>query len=223
MGTLTATVRVESSDLALTETVAHDETAIVRPITEAGTVTPAEGYLFSIRSDDFERFEAGLEADPTIADFERVMELESTMLYRFVYADTATLLSPIIAAANGISLDWKNDGTAWIIQIWLPDRSGLSYLWEYASEHDIEFSLLRVNDHGAPVESDADLTDSQREAILVALEMGYFEEPREATLEDVAVELDISQPAAGGLLRRGLKRLVLSTVAATREKEQSRY
>ena len=31
--------------------------------------------------------------------------------------------------------------------------------------------------------------------------------------EDVAKELGVSQPAAGGLLRRGLRRLVLATVA----------
>ncbi|HKJ60056.1 MAG TPA: helix-turn-helix domain-containing protein, partial [Halobacteriales archaeon] len=46
-----------------------------------------------------------------------------------------------------------------------------------------------------------------------ALETGYFDEPRGATLGEVARRLDISQPAASGLLRRGLKRLVRSTVA----------
>jgi predicted DNA binding protein len=47
--------------------------------------------------------------------------------------------------------------------------------------------------------------------------MGYFEEPRTATLSDVAAELGISQPAAGGLLRRGVRRLVESRVAARSE------
>ena len=36
-------------------------------------------------------------------------------------------------------------------------------------------------------------------ALLTALDAGYFEEPREVTLREVAAELDISQPAAGGL------------------------
>jgi predicted DNA binding protein len=56
------------------------------------------------------------------------------------------------------------------------------------------------------------LTDSQREALLVAFETGYFEEPRNATLGEVAADLDISQPAASGLLRRGIKRLVASSL-----------
>jgi predicted DNA binding protein len=51
-------------------------------------------------------------------------------------------------------------------------------------------------------------------AVYGVMSLGYFEEPRGATLEEVADGLDISQPAAGGLLRRGFRRLVVSTVAA---------
>jgi len=57
------------------------------------------------------------------------------------------------------------------------------------------------------------LTRSQRETLLLALEMGYFEEPRAVTLEDVAAEHGISQPAAGGRIRRGIRRLLTATVA----------
>lgn len=59
-------------------------------------------------------------------------------------------------------------------------------------------------DYAGLYETEPKLTQSQREALLLALEMGYFEEPRTAILSEVATELGISQPAAGGLLRRGL-------------------
>ena len=123
------------------------------------------------------------------------------------------MFSAAIAAVNGISLDWTNDGVAWTVRVWLPDREALASLWEYATDHDIEFVLERVSDYGDAGDGGSGLTTAQREAILLALEMGYFEEPRGATLEEVADELAISQPAAGGLLRRGLRRLVVSTVA----------
>ena len=106
-----------------------------------------------------------------------------------------------------------NDDTAWTVRVWLPAREALTSLWEHATDHGIDFSLERVSDYATAVESESSLTQAQREAVLRALEMGYFEEPREATLDDVGAELGISQPAAGGLLRRGVKRLVLSTVA----------
>ncbi|MEF8780712.1 MAG: helix-turn-helix domain-containing protein [Haloferacaceae archaeon] len=218
MSDVTATLRLESPDLALTETVAHDETATVQPITGAGTVPAAEGYLFTISSADFDAFEAGLERDGTVAAFERVIDAGGEAVYRFEYADDATLFSPLIAAVDGVSLDWTNDGTAWTVRIWLPDRSALSTLRERALERDVDFSLRRVDDYAEPVETDWGLTDHQGEALLLAFEMGYFEEPRESTLEDVAAELGVSQPAAGGLLRRGMRQLVVSTLGEAAER-----
>lgn len=59
---------------------------------------------------------------------------------------------------------------------------------------------------------ESSLTVARREAISLALEMGYLGEPRGATLDGVADALDISQHAAGELLWRGLRRLAVSTV-----------
>lgn len=220
MSDLTATVRVEHPDLALTGTVAHDPTATVQPVTEAGTDPESGSYLFTIQSADFERFEAGLRADHTVAAFEQVVELDGEAVYRFEYTDRAKLFSPVVTTANGVALAIENDGTAWTMTVWLPDRAGLARLWEYAAENDIRIDLRRVNDYASPLETDAGLTESQHEALLVALDAGYFEEPRAASLADVAAELGISGPAASGLLRRGVRRLVLSALAPAGEERR---
>jgi predicted DNA binding protein len=214
MSDVTATIRLESPTLALTEAVAHDDTATVRPVAGAGTVPDSDRYLFTVRSADFDRFEAGLRRDSTVADFERVVPGETESVYSFAYTPEATLFSPAIAAVDGVSREWINDGTAWTVRVWLPERSGLARLQSYAADNGIEFTLEAVTDYAAPVGSDTGLTPKQEEAIRVALEAGYFEEPREASLAEVAAELGITQPAAGGRLRRGLRRLV---VAATEE------
>jgi predicted DNA binding protein len=94
----------------------------------------------------------------------------------------------------------------------MAERTDLAHLWEYAEQNDVDIDLLRVNEYASLGTTDAGLTDSQREALLVAFEAGYFEEPRNATLGEVAADLDISQPAASGLLRRGIKRLIVSSM-----------
>jgi predicted DNA binding protein len=212
MNDVLAVVRVEHPDLALTRTVAHDGSAVVQPIREAGTDPEHDSHFFSVRSADFERFEAGLRADHTVARFERVMQVDDEAVYKFGYTEQAKLFSPELTRANGVALRIENVDTGWIMQVWVPERRSLRYLWEYAEANDIRIELERINDYSSLLESFG-LTATQREAILLALEAGYFEEPREASLSDVARRLDISQPAAGGLLRRGLKRLVLSTLA----------
>lgn len=213
MGDVTATIRVESPNLPLTKTVAFDDSATVKPVSGAGATPELGTYLFTVGSADFDRFEQGLERDDTIESFRRVFELGAEAMYRFEYSADATVFSGAIAAADGISLEWGNDGTAWTVRVWLPERQALASLWEFADDHDIEFSLERVTDSTATGESGYGLTQNQREAILLALDQGYFEEPRGATMSEVAAALGISQPAAGGRLRRGLRRLVVNTLA----------
>ena len=208
-----AVVRVEHPDIVLTETVTHDRSAKVKSVSEAGTDPTSGKFFYHIESADFRRFEEGLQKDNTVAEFERVIETrDGEAIYSFAYTDEAKVLSPIISAASGVILEMENDGTAWILTVWLPDRTNLVPLWDYAQRNDIEIDLLRVNEYASLGTTDAGLTDSQRDALLVAFEAGYFEEPRKATLGEVADELDISQPAASGLLRRGIRRLIVSSL-----------
>ncbi|SNR25241.1 helix-turn-helix domain-containing protein [Halorubrum vacuolatum] len=213
MSDIKAAIRIEHPDIVLTKTVTHDGSATVTSVLEAGTDPTSGKFFYRIQSDDFDRFEDGLRLDHTVGEFERVIEPgDGRAIYSFEYTDEAKVISPIISAANGVILDMKNDGNGWVLTVWMPERQRLSSLWEYAERNDVGIELLRVNQYASLERADAGVTDAQRQALLVALETGYFEEPRDATLGDVAADLDISQPAASGLLRRGMKRLVLSSL-----------
>lgn len=213
MSDITATLRLGSPDLALTETVTYDETATVQPVPGSGTVPNLGAHLFTVQAGDLATFETALKRDHTIRSFERVSDLGTEAVYRFEYEPEATVFSKAISDVDGVSLDWMNRDAAWIVRVWLPDREALAALCEYAVDSDIDLSLENVRNYANPVGGEPDLTRSQRETLLLALEMGYFEEPRAVTLEDVAAEHGISQPAAGGRIRRGIRRLLTATVA----------
>jgi predicted DNA binding protein len=213
MSDVKAVVRVEHPDIVLTGAVTHDRSSEVASVSEAGTDPTSGKFFYHVESSDFRQFEDGLRNDGTVGEFERVIEIGAEKaIYSVEYTDDAKILSPVIAAANGVILDMENDGRAWILTVWMPERTDLVQLWDYAQGNDIDIELLRVNEYNGLGETNAGLTDSQREALLVAVDAGYFEEPRNATLGDVAADLDISQPAASGLLRRGIKRLVVSSL-----------
>jgi predicted DNA binding protein len=213
MSDINAVVRAKHPDIVLSQTVAHDRSSKVKSVSEAGTDPTSGKFFYHIESADFSRFEEGLRNDTTVGEFERVIETrDGEAIYSFEYTDEAKILSPVVSAANGVILDMENEGSAWILTVWISERTDLVQLWNYAQQHDIEIELLRVNEYAGLGTTDAGLTDSQRDALLVALESGYFEEPRDATLSEVAAELDISQPAASGLLRRGTRRLVVSSL-----------
>jgi hypothetical protein len=213
MTDIKAVVRAKHPDIVLTGAVTHDASSKVTSVSEAGTDPTSGKFFYRIESDDFGRFEEGLREDRTVGAFERVIETrDGEAIYSFEYTDEAKLLSPVVSAANGVILDMKNDGPAWVLSIWIPERTDLVHLWDYARGNDIEIDLRRVNEYDSLGNTDGGLTDSQREALLVAFETGYFEEPRDATLGELADELGISEPAASGLLRRGVKRLVISSL-----------
>lgn len=213
MTDIKAVVRVEHPDIVLTGAVCHDRGSKVTSVSEAGTDPTSGKFFYRVQSSDLLRFEDGLRNDHTIGDFERVRETrDGKAIYSVEYSDEAKVLSPVVSTASGVILDMENEGSAWILTVWIPERTDLVQLWDYARQNDIDIELLRVNEYASLGNTDAGLTDSQRDALLVALETGYFEEPRDATLGEVAAELDISQPAAGGLLRRGIKRLIVSSL-----------
>lgn len=213
MTDIRAVVRVEHPDIVLTKTVRHDQSSRVRSVSEAGTDPSSGKFFYYIQSSDFLQFEEGLRNDNTVSEFERVIETrDEEAIYSFEYTDDAKILSPVISAANGVILNMENEANAWILTVWMPERTDLAQLWDYAQRNDITIELLRVNEYASLGNTDAGLTDSQRDALLLAVEAGYFEEPRDATLSEVAAELDISQPAASGLLRRAIKRLVVSSL-----------
>ncbi|MDG5778461.1 helix-turn-helix domain-containing protein [Haloarculaceae archaeon H-GB2-1] len=216
MTDILAVFHVEHPDLALTTTAANDPSAVIRPVREAGTDPKPDRSLFSVRTSDFERFESGLTADETVAEYECVTRTGEEAVYAFTYTDEAVLFSTEVGRVNGVVLNVENEGTTWILKTWFPDRDGAQRLWSYAVDNDIDIELDRINEYGSIVPDEYGLTETQRNALLVALDEGHFDVPRGATLGEVATELDISKPAASGLVRRAMKRLVLSTLAESR-------
>ncbi len=58
------------------------------------------------------------------------------------------------------------------------------------------------------------LTDVERKTLETAVELGYFETPRNTTLDSLADEFDVSSPAVSKNIRRGQKKIMSSAVEA---------
>ncbi|AUX10412.1 bacterio-opsin activator HTH domain-containing protein [Halalkaliarchaeum desulfuricum] len=63
----------------------------------------------------------------------------------------------------------------------------------------------------------AELTHKQRQAVLTADELGYYDTPRSGTLGDVAAELEISDSAASSRLKTVERKLVSALAEELRE------
>ena len=82
-------------------------------------------------------------------------------------------------------------------------------------ENDISINISMV--HALlPIQGDSyKLTETQREAMVLAHERGYYDTPREVSLEEIADELGITQQSLSSRLRRGYRRLVGETLISS--------
>jgi DNA-binding CsgD family transcriptional regulator len=83
-----------------------------------------------------------------------------------------------------------------------------------ATREEVDVTIERIGDYDPGTDRRfAGLTERQREVLLVAVEKGYYESPREATYDDIAADLDCSASAVGKHLRRIESELVDAAVS----------
>ena len=165
--------------------------------------------------DDFEAFEATLEADPTITNPSRRVDIGGRRLYQLDIVDEGYEKSvyPIIVEEAGVIQALTATQAGWEFRVGFPDNEALSRFFSFCSRHDIPYSIHRIfQERVGDSDVDGMLTDAQRETLQKGLEIGYFDVPRRNDLRDLGNELEISDSAASQRLRRGLKTLIVQTV-----------
>lgn len=206
---VSTTVYVKHPDLALTHTIESVENVDIRVVPDAGTDPKHNVYFFWVEAEDFDSLEAALERDNTVADYTMVSEAPDRRVYRIAYDDQATLISPIVTEMDGLVLDSRGHSNGWLIELQVPDHGTLYRLVERAKEEGMTFEI-RETDKVEPDETGSEfkLTQPQIEALVSAYENGYYDEPRETSLEELGSVLGISRTAVSGRLKRASSRLI---------------
>lgn len=210
-----AEVAVNHPDMALVPTIqsVHELSIEVIPHSATDPETGMFFFLVESRSGDFSSFEESLEDDHTVTDAKQVAESGQARIYRLCHPDEAKLLSPKVAEVGGLILRDASDGTGWSMRLQLSDREALSDIWEFCESEGIAFELKQLYRQDEwTIGGVTGLTDAQRTALLTAYEEGYFDEPRDTSLEELAEEMEISPTAVGGRLRRGTAKLIEATL-----------
>lgn len=81
----------------------------------------------------------------------------------------------------------------------------------FPAEFEVRVDEIGSHDRGATAPA-ATLTDRQREAVATAVDLGYYDVPRTASVEDVARELECAPSTASDHLRKAQARLARRVV-----------
>ena len=171
--------------------------------------------FFWVRGTDVDDIENAFDPHPGVREIRLVDSVEDEHLlrveWRLDYDDVLTVLTeteiPIINAV-GTNQQWTFDVRS-------EDRSDIAAFQQRCQELDIAVTLTKLHAL-TPVDTaaEAGLTDTQQEALVLAYERGYFESPREVTLEEIGEELGITQQAVGSRLRKGTEYVIGSTLSS---------
>lgn len=161
--------------------------------------------------DDFDRFERALESQTLIEEYCYLAEVDGQRLYVISHTDGAEseLSYPLIFENNILVLDARGDKDGIKMRTRCPTKSALINYREGCEDKGIPFKLQKIYQSKRQLVSEGKntLTDVQQATFLTALELGYFENPREVKMADIADELNVTTQAVSTRLRRAQKQL----------------
>ena len=145
-----------------------------------------------------------------IADVDAIAAFELTPVtenwfYVFVHAEPSEQELEWMAAFNRSSIVvlppivYTDDGEA-VFEV-LGDPEDLRGMLTGLPDR-VETTVERVGEFERYRSPDVSLTERQREVVRTAVDLGYYEMPREATLDDVAAELDVAASTVSDHLRK---------------------
>jgi len=173
---------------------------------------------------DSDAIEHALESAAFVANYTLIGRAGDTRRYQVAPATSLEeQLGDRIADLSGLRALATTDSTieriratptGWIQSGWFADREAFDQFREFW-QTNAGFTLRRLTRDGEPEAPGDGLTDPQREALRIAYEMGYYEIPQSASLDDVAAELGITASSLSERLRRAETHLIETTVAST--------
>lgn len=208
-------LRLPAYQFVLSRTLAAVPEMIVELERFVPTGPSSMPYLWAT-GDGRRGFEDAVETDPDVERVTPVDAFDGGGLFRVAWTDVDSNLFEWLRAGESGALQAIGQEDEWFLKLRFEDRGSIGEFQEYCQDHDVDFTLHRLYETRAPKLGQYDLTVAQRKAIVTALEMGYFAVPREAKLEEVAAELDLSTNAVSERLRRGEANLFRSALTIDR-------
>lgn len=207
---LIAEVRVPPESFVLGRTL--EELSDVRVEFEFIVPTEDAPMPFLWVGTDSTAFETAAAADPTVENARRVSTFDGSALYRIEWAEPDYGFLGWFRDGNATLLQADGEVDEWHFKLRVESRDELGAFRTYCEEQGIRFELVRLFGLSRPRMGQFNVSRKQFEALTTALEMGYFEIPRGATLDELADELGVSSRAASERLRRGQTNLLHNTL-----------
>ena len=170
---------------------------------------------FWVRDVETDDIEAAFEQHAGVRNIRLVDSIEDEYLMRAEWDQEYFGILSALAKASVVVLSGIGTKDEWRFEVRGESRETIAEFRKYCQENDISITITAVHAM-LPVQGEGyELTATQREALVLAYERGYFDTPRETSLEEIAEELGITQQSLSSRLRRGHRRLIGAALSSS--------
>lgn len=146
-----------------------------------------------------------VERYPTVTSVAEMDVFEDRILFRLEWDASQDRLFQCILNNQGQILSATGTPEGWHFELRFPNREAMSQYQTCCEDAHISSELIRVYNPTNPGAGPwYGLSEPQREALMLAVQMGYYDIPRGCTTEELADELGISDQAVTERLRRAI-------------------
>lgn len=169
---------------------------------------------FWVRDGDSDHVRATLADEPAFTSVSIIDDLGDEGLFRAKWDPAVEGVLTAILQSDLTLLSAFGTQDNWTFEFRTEDTDQISVFQKYCTDHDINATLTRLQSLAEMQAGDEyNLTADQREALLLAFNDGYYDDPRETDLETLASQIGISRAAFADRLHRGIRNVLGSTIA----------
>jgi predicted DNA binding protein len=169
--------------------------------------------FFWVHDSNREEIKANLSNQQTVQNITEIDTLDGRTLYALEWTVERDELFRGIQKQNAQVLGATGTIVDWEFELRFPSHEALSDFQRYCNQEQIAISVRRIYNPTKPGTGPwFGLTPVQRETLLLATEMGYYDIPRECSTMDLAEKLEISDQAVTERLRRAIVTLASNTL-----------
>ncbi|WP_129116699.1 helix-turn-helix domain-containing protein [Halegenticoccus tardaugens] len=162
---------------------------------------------------DPETSEHHLSSHPMIHNIKQVEASEEQALYAVEWAEEPDSVLEGIAKQDADILDAAGSADRWRFELRFPSHKALSAFKAHCDDTGVHMTPIRISH---TTETDLSfrygLTERQFETLVYAAEAGYFDVPRQRSMDEVGDHFGISGQAASERVRRGIKTFVMNVL-----------
>lgn len=163
-------------------------------------------------------FERKLLDRPAITDVRALDRIENGALYRITWrVPDEDIIDGLVQTDATILEARSQNGEQWQFRVRFSNHNLLAQFQNILTENDVTIHIDRIYTFTAETDRrhQFGLSSEQREALVLALRRGYFDSPREVSLDELAAALDITKQAVSDRIRRGNKKVLETTLLSS--------